>query len=155
MTATLQPARLQRPRVRGWRAPEGAVYVGPGSRWENPWRWLTNQALARVPALDGNAWEHETRISIPNYHHPYKRPDGRITSHTIRFMTRQECVDLYRQALTTPTNRLRLWRYGDPHLTVTDASSELAGRDLVCRCAIGQLCHADVLLELANNPLPA
>ncbi|MEV7770484.1 DUF4326 domain-containing protein [Kitasatospora sp. NPDC086791] len=144
------PIRLYRPAVRGWRAPEGAVYVGPGSRWANPWRWRTRQALARVPALDGSAWELETRISAPDYHHPYKHADGRITSHHVRYMTRAECVDLYRQALTAPTGEVSLWQRGTPHLTVADARAELAGRDLVCRCALGQICHADVLLELAN-----
>ncbi|MEV7358179.1 DUF4326 domain-containing protein [Kitasatospora sp. NPDC091276] len=32
------------------------------------------------------------------------------------------------------------------------ARAELAGHDLACRCALSQLCHADVLLELANQP---
>ena len=32
------PRRIQRQRTRGWRAPEGAVYVGRPSRWGNPYR---------------------------------------------------------------------------------------------------------------------
>lgn len=32
------PTRIQRRRVRGWRAPEGAVYVGRGTRWGNPYK---------------------------------------------------------------------------------------------------------------------
>lgn len=32
------PTRIQRRRTRGWRAPEGAVYVGRGTRWGNPFR---------------------------------------------------------------------------------------------------------------------
>ncbi|MEU9661885.1 DUF4326 domain-containing protein [Streptomyces chartreusis] len=31
-----QPRRIQR-RRKGWRAPDGAVYVGRGSRWGNPY----------------------------------------------------------------------------------------------------------------------
>lgn len=31
------PERIQRKRTRGWRKPEGAVYVGRGSRYGNPW----------------------------------------------------------------------------------------------------------------------
>lgn len=149
-TQTEQPTRLHRPPVRGWRAPEGAIYVGPGSHWANPWRWRTRDALARVPALDGSPWEYETRISADGHHHPYKHADGRVTSHTSRYLTRQECIDLYRQAITAPAGEIRLWHYPGPALTVADARRELAGRDLVCRCALGQLCHADVLLELAN-----
>lgn len=30
------PERIQRQRVRGWRAPEGAIYVGRPSKWGNP-----------------------------------------------------------------------------------------------------------------------
>ncbi|MGQ3384509.1 DUF4326 domain-containing protein [Glutamicibacter sp. TV12E] len=30
--------RIQRQRTKGWRKPEGAVYVGRGSRWGNPYR---------------------------------------------------------------------------------------------------------------------
>ena len=29
--------RIQRRRTKGWRLPAGAVYVGRGSRWGNPW----------------------------------------------------------------------------------------------------------------------
>ncbi|MFI1889856.1 DUF4326 domain-containing protein [Streptomyces jumonjinensis] len=32
------PARIQRRRTAGWRAPEGAVYVGRSTRWGNPAR---------------------------------------------------------------------------------------------------------------------
>lgn len=31
------PRRIQRQRTRGWRMPEGAVYVGRPSLWGNPW----------------------------------------------------------------------------------------------------------------------
>ena len=30
------PVRIQRKRTKGWRMPEGAVYVGRPSRWGNP-----------------------------------------------------------------------------------------------------------------------
>lgn len=30
--------RIQRRRTKGWRKPEGAVYVGRGTKWGNPWR---------------------------------------------------------------------------------------------------------------------
>lgn len=33
-----------------------------------------------------------------------------------------------------------------------DDLSELRGKDLACWCPLGQPCHADVLLELANTP---
>lgn len=32
------PKRIQRKRTKGWRMPEGAVYVGRPTRWGNPYR---------------------------------------------------------------------------------------------------------------------
>jgi len=32
----MSPKRIQRKRTKGWRMPEGAVYVGRPSRWGNP-----------------------------------------------------------------------------------------------------------------------
>jgi len=32
------PERIQRRRTKGWRMPPGAVYVGRGSEWGNPYR---------------------------------------------------------------------------------------------------------------------
>ena len=131
--------RIQRQRVRGWRMPEGAIYVGRPSKWGNPYRWRSREALARVPALDGSPWEYEDRISAAGMRHDYFHPDGRITAHTIRYMTLAECVDLFRQALVTPTRQIHLsWR-PDPNkaagwLTVEDAIDDLRGRDLACYC---------------------
>ena len=34
----MTPKRIQRKRTRGWRMPEGAVYVGRPSRWGNPFK---------------------------------------------------------------------------------------------------------------------
>ena len=36
--------------------------------------------------------------------------------------------------------------------SVEDARRELRGRNLLCWCAPGAPCHADVLLEVANAP---
>ena len=53
--------------------------------------------------------------------------------------TRDEAVDSYRK-----------WILAQPDL-VSLARSQLAGKDLVCWCAPAR-CHADVLLDVANNP---
>ena len=34
----IPPKRIQRKRVKGWRMPEGAVYVGRGTSFGNPYR---------------------------------------------------------------------------------------------------------------------
>lgn len=33
-----EPKRIQRKRAKGWRMPEGAVYVGRPTQWGNPFR---------------------------------------------------------------------------------------------------------------------
>ena len=45
---------------------------------------------------------------------------------------------------------LRLYRLHAKGLDSAALRRELAGRDLACWCPLGQPCHADVLLELAN-----
>ena len=51
------------------------------------------------------------------------------------------CFDRFREDL---------WRGGLP-FSVDDVHRELAGRDLACWCRPEDLCHADVLLEVANG----
>jgi hypothetical protein len=146
------PERIQRHRTKGWRMPEGAVYVGRRTKWGNPFAFRTPAGLARVPAALSDApWEYEDRISAAGMSHNFFHPGGRMTAHTIRYLTRAECVDLYRTALVTPTTWSRLWDRSERRaLTVEDVRTELAGKDLACWCPLNQPCHADVLLELAN-----
>jgi hypothetical protein len=40
--------RIQRKRTKDWRMPEGAVYVGRGTKWGNPWTIQTPQPDART-----------------------------------------------------------------------------------------------------------
>lgn len=55
-----------------------------------------------------------------------------------RVATREEAVSVYRAYAAT---------------FVDDIKRELRGRDLICWCAPA-ICHADVLLEIANEPDP-
>lgn len=129
-----QPRRIQRRRTKGWRAPDGAVYVGRPTRWGNPCTQV------RMPALDGSEWEREGRLGkTSGQHYGFRHPDGTTTSHLVRDATREQAVAMYRQHLDQV-----------PSL-VAAARAELKGRDLMCWCPPGQPCHADVLLELANG----
>jgi hypothetical protein len=158
------PERIQLRRTAGWRKPEGALVVSRPSDWSNPFAIGTNTALARVPALDGSPWEYESRISAAGMSHDYQHADGHWTRHTVRYMTRQECVGLFERALVHPTQELHLSRniyerqkrgprkyVRTERLTVELARAELAGRDLACWCSIWDACHADVLLRIANE----
>lgn len=150
-----EPVRIQRRRVLGWRKPDGAVYVGRGSLWGNPFAVGTKQGLARVPAVDGSPWEYENRISADGARHDYHHLDGRVTRHDVRFMTQAECVEVYQRALLAPTASLRMPRpWWDEHVTVDLIRERLAGRTLMCWCAEGEPCHGDVLLKVANSTGP-
>jgi hypothetical protein len=67
------------------------------------------------------------------------RPSPWGNPYTVAEHGRERSVALYRQHLAE-----------HPELVDT-ARRELAGKDLACWCRPGELCHADVLLKLANG----
>lgn len=165
------PERIRRRREKGWRMPEGAVYVGRGSKWGNPFRLRTPYALMRYPGAEDPtaAAEYEGRISADGARHDYFHPGGKITFCHVRYMTPAESVEHYELALRqTPTPAMassgvrHLYHHtGKPFpnhievVTVEDVRAELAGKPLACWCDLDQPCHADVLLAIANTPAPA
>ena len=56
--------------------------------------------------------------------------------------TREEAVDLYRWWLDHTEPGQDVW---------LRARRDLRGRDLLCWCPASSVCHADVLLEIANS----
>lgn len=151
------PRRIQRRRSKGWRAPDGAVYVGRGSKWGNPFALRTKQGLARVPAAvnAGKPWEYESRISAAGMSHTFYHPGGHITACEVRYLTPAESVACYRSAILADGWPVKPYpgRYGLP--SVEEIRAELAGKDLMCWCPEGQACHADYLIAIANGlPLP-
>lgn len=145
----MSPVRIQRKRTKGWRMPEGAVYVGRGSRWGNTYK--VGETLVRMPALDGGEWEHEGRSGkTPGEKHAFvHNSDGsHITFHQVEVATAEQCVLLFREAATGGGPHHR----HDWHLSnVGPIRHFLQGKDLACWCPLDKPCHADVLLELANN----
>jgi hypothetical protein len=134
ITLDTQPRRIQRRRVKGWRAPDGAVYVGRGSKWGNPCTQV------RYPALDGSEWEREGRLGkLSGHWHGFVHPDKTVTSHLVKDATPEQAVEMYRR-----------WLDDRPSLAAA-AREELAGRDLMCWCPTDQPCHADLLLQVANE----
>lgn len=116
------PERIQRKRAKGWRMPEGAVYVGRGSKWGNRYRVL--------PAKGGGfkvSGEGKVSMSAGDSR-PWTRADAAAFA-----------VLEYRDHTPAGSTRAR------------DAQIQLRGCDLACWCPLDQPCHADVLLELANG----
>lgn len=115
------PERIQRRRKRGWRMPEGAVYVGRPSRYGNPY-------VPRRRSRDGvYFWVSE----------PLTRPLSLVAHHRTEWDAIRECVERFCAEVARPSWAERI--------------AELRGKDLMCWCPPGQACHADVLLEIANS----
>ena len=122
----MSPVRIQRKRTKGWRMPEGAVYVGRPSRWGNPYRCgdraFVNEPFDFPVPTVREAGEYDNGLRV-----------DRATCHT--------AVDWFRAWLGAQTGKANWLAWIGP----------LAGRDLACWCPLDQPCHADVLLELANR----
>ncbi|AIY15820.1 DUF4326 domain-containing protein [Pimelobacter simplex] len=119
------PVRIQRQRTAGWRAPLGTIYVGRPTPWGNPFP-VARTAGGMFPRADAVRMYRELVV------------DGATTFDGHQFA--------------------RTDRRGPLHVpTVADIRRVLAGHDLACWCPLKDAdgkpvpCHADVLLELANE----
>jgi Domain of unknown function (DUF4326) len=131
-----EPRRIQRKRTAGWRAPEGAKYVGRPSRWSNPF------AVQKLPVelFGQNQW---TVIDL-NYRAKSLSDEPQIFDHphyARLFATR--FFDLH-------TGPMGVYEYDEDDLTAM--RKQLAGRDLLCWCPLPEpgetdWCHAAVLLD--------
>jgi Domain of unknown function (DUF4326) len=64
--------RIQRRRTKGWRMPEGAVYVGRPSRWGNPYRMFS--PMGAVSLYRG--WAHlQVRLRGSSWIEPLRGHD--------------------------------------------------------------------------------
>ncbi|TSD68096.1 DUF4326 domain-containing protein [Aeromicrobium piscarium] len=122
------PRRIQRKREKGWRMPEGAVYVGRPTRWGNP---LTELMMRRwKPEIQDHRAFAATyfRETVGNG----VIGGGLGERHVWKSRPGDWWID---------------WSYPD----WSTIRAELRGRDLACWCPLDQPCHADVLLEIANE----
>lgn len=126
------PKRIQRKRTKGWRMPEGAIYVGRPSRWQNHFRVIRDGSLMgdplyRVTITEGRAAPIDRFLG-----------GGHELPHA-----RRQAADLFRHDLLIDFST-----FADME---RDYLGPLRGHDLACWCPLDQPCHADVLLELANR----
>lgn len=121
------PKRIQRKRTKGWRMPEGAVYVGRPHTFGNPFtgKWAASRYRRWITG----------KMSGPEF---YRLKDADSWAlHTDRQWVRQGLAQLRGRDLAC-------WcRLCDRHAD---------GKPLGELCADCAPCHADVLLELANAP---
>ena len=132
---TPMPKRIQRRLTKGWRMPEGAVYVGRGTVYGNPYKVGSyRDSGARIWYVADASGE-----CMGTY-----GPEPLIFD-SAEWRASERAVELYRNS----------WgRGGEVSLVDLD---HLRGKDLACWCPLEDAegnrvpCHADVLLELANR----
>ncbi len=137
------PKRIQRKRTKGWKMPPECVYVGRPTRWGNPFgidQW-------EIPTPTGNF-----SCVVTATHQVIERFDTKGEAVL-------KAVALYREMLGLRGQAWLdfLWKYGICEEATTTSVDFLKGKDLACWCPVllpdGSRCpcHADVLLELANQ----
>ena len=135
------PKRIQRQRAKGWRMPDGAIYVGRPSKWGNPY--------VALPTADGFSVFRRVRLSSGEQLDVWIERVGIVT----RAQAIAESVRMYRKWIEAWAED----EYGDEPDPIRFVLDELRGHDLACWCSLddgdgmAQPCHADVLLELANR----
>ena len=128
------PKRIQRKRTKGWRMPEGAVYVGRPGVWGNPWT---------VDDFTESIYEMANAVVPPRD----------VTKEWARRVSADVAVAAFREAVLDD----RAWQHPGWYPSVEEIRTALAGKDLACWCPLEDEhgnrfpCHADVLLEIANR----
>lgn len=117
-----RPKRIQLSRRRGWRKPEGTIVVARPTRWGNPYVVHSHERCG----IDLES------CSLKETQWPASDRAGAVVA--------------FRHMLTLPLHP-QPW-YPD----LDEIRYQLAGHDLACWCPLDDVCHADVLLELANHP---
>lgn len=118
------PKRIQRKPVKGWKVPEGAVYVGRPTKWGNPY------VLGCVTSY--RKFGIHMEFKVDSY---------------------REAVALFERwaEQRDPLVPRSGWNLHRAAPATEDIRAALAGKDLACWCPEDQPCHADVLLRIANE----
>jgi hypothetical protein len=118
------PQRIQRKRTKGWRMPENTVCVTRPGKYGNP---FAIGGFYKI-GTGGSGTFMWLRCLLPEHN------DGSF----IKIETREQAIDFYK-------------RFREVYPLTQKEIAELKGKNLACFCKEGELCHADVLLELANQ----
>lgn len=151
------PLRIQRKRSKGWKMPEGAVYVGRPTKWGNPF-------AHDDPAYAVKAFTLYLREAL----HMRGRPFGWHCPS--KWIGREDLPaevligEAYSEGRNNGRDLPLLWRtcrdfsrpltmHQMPDMLAVNRRSiiELRGKLLACWCPLDRPCHADVLAELANR----
>jgi Domain of unknown function (DUF4326) len=121
------PIRIQRKRLKGWRAPEGTVNCTRQGEYGNP--FVIGGWYLKGDINNFGPWPkmiYTRCLSTPT--------DKRF----IQIKNAAEAVEWYRWYISASNIQPKIKR-------------DLAGKNLMCFCALDQPCHVDVLLSIANS----
>ena len=150
------PVRIQRSRAKGWKMPAGAIYVGRPTKFGNPFHvdgsWITWTAVALGYKAD-RAGRTAAAVALytawmkgaPLAGGPHAQDEGGGALGFADGSTRS--IDAHARGIAAEV----MGMYEAPKLPERPSVEELRGKDLACWCPIGQACHADLLLVLANQ----
>lgn len=140
---TDKPKRIQRRRTKGWRMPEGAVYVGRPTKWGNPFDFRRSEycwaALSFGCRADRVGRQEASVRAFRDWIDP---PHGR---RTLKMEQQPKLANDRGEVALGP-----LIKAGEAP-SREDIRAALRGKNLACFCKPGAPCHADVLLEVANR----
>ena len=108
--------------------PENTVYVGRGSKWGNPFEVVKKKGMCGPAIVD--YW---------------------VVKFAMCLIGGKFAVKAF--AIKFAISEFKKWAIGKHDLSGIKPLdvSELKGKDLACWCRLDMPCHADVLLELAND----
>ena len=147
----IKPVRITRSRQHKQVSPNGLpiVYVGRGSKWGNPFSKdikKTNKCscCGHITKATKEEILKSIKFSIERYEDRIKNLIYAKARDTATIGTENEVKGAW--------NGFELWNYiKEARKFKTFSLEELRGKNLSCWCKQDDPCHADILLDLANN----
>jgi hypothetical protein len=118
--------RIQRKRIKGWKMPENAKYVGRPTKWGNPFKL----------SPDGCILYYNSERLIDSQWCNWSENGG---------FEIKDVVGLYKQWLDGKLQKEH------PYLPKPPSIEELKGKDLACFCSLSSPCHVDAILERIDS----
>ena len=118
------PFRVQRKRTKGYKMPENTKSVTRPHKFGNPYKIGMH-----------NVWDIKDRETSKSLKDILVAKNGENKYHTI-----EDTLLAYREKIKASVAMQRIIK------------RELVGKNLACFCPLSSPCHADILLEVANEP---